>query len=210
MRKPRASTAKGRPPAQAEWSDVEAVVGGRHGNPFAVLGVHEVTGGLAARCFIPHAEFVTAFTLEGKEAGALERRHDTGFFEGKLRIRKRQPLKYHARNAAADWWVIDPYSFGPVLGPMDDYYIAEGSHLRLFDKLGAHLLDHEGAGGVDPAVWAPNASRVSVVGDFNAWDGRRNPMRHRKDTGIWELFIPGIGAGRAYSTRSPAPRAWCR
>src|SRR5690606_39747066 len=63
-----------------------------------------------------------------------------------------------------EWWVTDPYSFGPVLGPMDDYYIAEGSHLRLFDKLGAHLIDHEGASGVHFAVWAPNAKRVSVVG----------------------------------------------
>ena len=94
--------------------------------------------------------------------------------------------------------MTDPYSFGPVLGPMDDYYIAEGSHLRLFDKLGAHLIEHEGATGVHFAVWAPNARRVSVVGDFNDWDGRRHPMRNRRDTGIWEIFIPDIGAGRAY------------
>ena len=95
--------------------------------------------GLVARCFIPHAETVTAYTLAGKEAGELTRRDDAGFFEGKLSIRKRQPLRYHARNAGGEWWLTDPYSFGPVLGPMDDYYIAEGSHLRLFDKLGAHL-----------------------------------------------------------------------
>ena len=69
----------------------------------------------------------------------MQRRHDAGFFEGKLTISKRQPLRYHARNAGGEWWLTDPYSFGPVLGPMDDYYIAEGSHLRLFDKLGAHL-----------------------------------------------------------------------
>ena len=94
-----------------------------------------------------------------------------------LTIRKRQPLRYRARNAGGEWWLTDPYSFGPVLGPMDDYYIAEGSHLRLFDKLGAHCIDHEGASGVHFAVWAPNARRVSVVGDFNDWDGRRHPMR---------------------------------
>ncbi|TIP98802.1 MAG: 1,4-alpha-glucan branching protein GlgB, partial [Mesorhizobium sp.] len=120
------------------------------------------------------------------------------FFEGSLSLRKRQPLRYHARNAGGDWWLTDPYSFGPVLGPLDDYYIAEGSHLRLFDKLGAHLIDHEGASGVHFAVWAPNARRVSVVGDFNEWDGRRHTMRVRRDTGIWELFIPDIGAGRPY------------
>ena len=95
---------------------------------------------------------------------------------------------------------------------MDDYYIAEGSHLRLFDKLGAHLLNHEGASGVHFAVWAPNARRVSVVGDFNDWDGRRHSMRHRKDTGIWEVFIPDHRR-RAVPTnsRSSAPQAsWFR
>ena len=150
-----------------------------HGNPFAVLGLQEIGKKLVARCFIPHAETVTAFTLAGKQAGELSRRDDAGFFEGALSIRKRQPLRYRARNAGGEWSVTDPYSFGPVLGPMDDYYIAEGSHLRLFDKLGSHLISHEGADGVHFAVWAPNARRVSVVGAFNGWDGRRHPMRHR-------------------------------
>jgi 1,4-alpha-glucan branching enzyme len=178
--------------------DIDAIVSGSHGDPFAVLGVHQSGKGFIARCFIPHAESVEAFTLAGKEAGELTRRHDGGFFDGKLSIRKRQPLKYRARNAAGEWWVTDAYSFGPVLGPMDDYYIGEGSHLRLFDKLGAHIIDHEGASGVHFAVWAPNARRVSVVGDFNDWDGRRHAMRKRLDTGIWEVFVPDIGAGRIY------------
>ena len=160
-----------------------------------------------ARCFIPHAEYRHRLHLAGQEGRRASRRHDAGFFEGKLSIRKRQPMHYHARNAGGDWWVTDPYSFGPVLGPMDDYYIAEGSHLRLFDKLGAHLIDHEGASGVHFAVWAPNAKRVSVVGDFNDWDGRRNPMRLRQDTGIWEIFLPDIGAGHGpTNTRSSAPK----
>jgi 1,4-alpha-glucan branching enzyme len=198
MKKPRAAAATKRPSALATAADVDAIVAGAHGNPFAVLGLHEAESGLVARCFVPHAEAVMAFTLNGKEAGALSRRHDGGFFEGKLKIRKRQPLRYHARNAGGSWWLTDPYSFGPVLGPMDDYYISEGSHLRLFDKLGAHLLDHEGASGFNFAVWAPNARRVSVVGDFNDWDGRRHTMRNRQDTGIWEVFIPDIGPGLAY------------
>ena len=178
--------------------DIDAVVSGSHGNPFAVLGVHEGEKGLLARCFIPHAESVEAFILSGKPAGALTQRHDAGFFDGRLTIRKRQPLKYRARNAGGEWWVTDAYSFGPVLGPMDDYYIGEGSHLRLFDKLGAHVIEHEGAHGVHFAVWAPNAQRVSVVGDFNEWDGRRHAMRRRVDTGIWEVFVPDIDAGRVY------------
>ena len=135
------------------------------------------------------------------------RRHDAGFFEGPLTIRKRQPLKYRARNAGGEWWVTDPYSFGPVLGPMDDYYMREGSHLRLFDKMGAHPIHHEGADGVHFAVWAPNARRVSVVGDFNAWDGRRHVMRLRRDTGIWEIFVPGSRRASPTSTRSSAPTA---
>ncbi len=198
MKKPRAAAEALPDPARAANVDVEAIVNGTHGDPFAVLGVQEEGKGLVARCFIPHAEAVTAHTLEGKACGELACRNDAGFFEGKLTIRKRQPIRFHARNAGGDWWVTDPFSFGPVLGPMDDYYIGEGSHRRLFDKLGAHPISHEGADGVHFAVWAPNAHRVSVVGDFNDWDGRRHPMRNRQDTGIWEIFIPDIGVGRPY------------
>ena len=177
---------------------MDAVVSGTHGDPFALLGVHQADKALVARCFIPHADEVSAFSLEGGEIGDLARRHDAGFFEGKLTIRKRQPIRYRARNRVGEWWVTDAYSFGPVLGPMDDYYIAEGSHLRLFDKLGAHPVEHEGASGVHFAVWAPNARRVSVVGDFNDWDGRRHIMRRRVDTGIWEVFVPDIAPGAIY------------
>jgi 1,4-alpha-glucan branching enzyme len=206
MKKPRATAATKELPGLTARSDVEAIVSGRHGDPFSVLGVHEADGRSVARCFVPHAEFVTAFTLRGKKAGELARVHDAGFFEGKLTIRKRQPLRYLARNAGGEWQLTDPYSFGPVLGPMDDYFIAEGSHLRLFDKLGAHLIPHEGASGVHFAVWAPNAQRVSVVGDFNEWDGRRHSMRHRVDTGIWEVFVPDLGEGRPYKYEIIGPK----
>ena len=101
--------------------------------------------------------------------------------------------------------MFDPYSFGPVLGPMDDYYINEGTHLRLFDKLGAHAMEFEGVPGVHFAVWAPNARRVSVVGPFNDWDGRRHPMRNRIDTGVWEVFIPAIGPGTIYKYEIVGP-----
>jgi 1,4-alpha-glucan branching enzyme len=198
MKTNRAAKGPNSPIGQAAASDVEAIVSGVHGDPFAILGVQEAGKGFVARCFIPHAESVTAFTLDGQEAGELVRRNDAGFFEGKLSVRKRQPLRYRARNPGGEWWITDPYSFGPVLGPMDDYYIAEGSHLRLFDKLGSHLIDHEGATGIHFAVWAPNAKRVSVVGQFNDWDGRRHPMRFRQDTGIWEIFLPDIREGQPY------------
>jgi 1,4-alpha-glucan branching enzyme len=197
MKKPRAAATKARP-FEAASGDVEAIVAGVHGNPFAVLGVHEAVNGFIARCFVPHADAATAFTLEGREVGTLARRHDAGFFEGRIDIEERQPLRYRLGNAGGEWWLTDPYSFGPVLGPMDDYYIAEGSHLRLFDKLGAHLIEHEGARGFNFAVWAPNAKRVSVVGEFNDWDGRRHTMRNRADTGIWEIFVPDLEPGKAY------------
>jgi len=197
MKKPRTAATKARP-VEAAPGDVAAIVAGVHGDPFAILGVQEADGGFVARCFIPHAEAATAYTLDGVEAGVLTRRDPAGFFEGRIDIAKRQPLRYRLSNSGGAWMVTDPYSFGPVLGPMDDYYIAEGSHLRLFDKLGAHLIDHEGARGFNFAVWAPNAKRVSVVGEFNDWDGRRHTMRKRTDTGIWEIFIPDLEPGKAY------------
>jgi len=114
-----------------------------------VLGVHRTKDGLVARCLIPHADRVTAFPRGGKATGVpLTRMHDGGLFEGRLTLRKARPLRYLAENAGGQWWVEDPYGYGPVLGPMDDYYMAEGSHLRLFDKMGAHLIHHEGADGV--------------------------------------------------------------
>jgi 1,4-alpha-glucan branching enzyme len=178
--------------------EIAAVVAGVHANPFAVLGMHEFGKQFVARTFIPDAEQVTAYTLSGEEVGSLPRRHDAGFFEGEVSVKKRQPLKYKARNTGGEWEIVDPYSFGPVLGPMDDYYLREGSHLRMFDKMGAHPLHHEGADGFHFAVWAPNAARVSIVGGFNNWDGRRHVMRLRSDTGVWEIFLPGIHGGEPY------------
>ncbi len=179
-------------------AEIAAIIAGTHNNPFAILGVHTVGKGFVARCFLPGASEVTAETLAGKEIGTLERLDDAGFFAGGISIRKLQPIRYRARNVGGEWTVTDPFSFGPVLGPMDDYYIREGSHLRLFDKMGAHPLNHEGVDGYHFAVWAPNARRVSVVGDFNQWDGRRHVMRLRQDTGIWEIFAPDVTAGTIY------------
>nr|WP_232476189.1 1,4-alpha-glucan branching protein GlgB [Sphingomonas formosensis] len=163
-----------------------------------MLGVHREGHTLVARAFAPGAETLVAYDLEGEEAGTLARVHPKGVFEGRLTIRQPRPLRYRASRGETSWWVEDAYSYGPVLGPMDDYYIGEGSHLRLFDKMGAHPLQHEGAEGTHFAVWAPNARRVSVVGPFNGWDGRLHVMRHRRDAGIWEIFLPGVEPGQPY------------
>jgi 1,4-alpha-glucan branching enzyme len=197
-----AADAAARTTKQADFrifnEEVAAIVAGVHANPFAVLGLHEFGKAFVARAFIPGAEQVTAFTLDGQEVGSLPRRDAAGFFEGTLPVKVRQPLRYHAKNAVGEWDIVDPYSFGPVLGPMDDYYLREGSHLRMFDKMGAHPIHHEGAEGFHFSVWAPNAARVSVVGSFNNWDGRRHVMRLRNDSGVWEIFLPGIGGGETY------------
>ena len=173
------------------------MLGGTHADPFSMLGVHEGPKGTFARVILPGAETAEAFDLAGTALGAMKRVEGRGLFEGTL-TGKPQPVKYRAAAGTAAWWVTDPYSFGPVLGPIDDLLIAEGTHFRLFDKMGAHLITHEGADGVHFALWAPNAQRVAVVADFNDWDGRRHPMRKRADIGVWEIFIPDIGTGRAY------------
>ncbi|MFZ2996780.1 1,4-alpha-glucan branching protein GlgB [Sphingobium sp.] len=178
---------------------VERLVQGREDDPFATLGVHPADKGFTARAFFPDAVAVSAATLDGKPVGDLAQVHGDGLFMGKVAIRKRQPLRYVAHYAdGSDYAQVDPYAFGPVLGPMDDYYFAQGSHGRLFDKVGAHVMRHEGVEGTHFAVWAPNARRVSVVGAFNRWDGRRAPMRHRADAGVWEIFLPDIAPGAAY------------
>lgn len=188
--------------ADPDWKtstpEIEAIAGGRHGDPFAVLGLQQMGRIWVARAFVPGAEELTAETADGRHPTPLERRHPAGFFEGPVSVTERTPLVYRARNAGGEWTVADAYLLGPVLGPLDDYYIGEGNHLRLHDRLGAHPMRHEGHDGVHFAVWAPNASRVSVVGDFNGWDGRRHVMRKRRDTGVWEIFIPGAHEGQCY------------
>ena len=188
------------PPGEA----IAALLDGVHADPFALLGVHAGPGGSFARAILPGAEVVDAHDLSGRKLGMLTQVDPRGLFEGKVKGAP-QPVKYHCSAVAHDWWVSDPYSFGPVLGPTDDFLIAEGTHLRLFDKLGAHLIDHQGASGVHFAVWAPNARHVSVVGDFNDWDPRRHQLRCRRDIGVWEIFIPDIGAGRAYKFHIVGP-----
>ena len=175
---------------------IDAIVEGRHGDPFAVLGPHEVDGGIVVRAFVPGADVVDAVARDGGLLAHLARRHAAGFFEGT--IPRRTAYRLRAANRESAWTVDDAYSYGPVLGSIDDWLVGEGTHAKLYDRLGAHPIDHEGAAGVHFAVWAPHARRVSVVGDFNAWDGRRHVMRKRVDTGVWEIFVPNLREGTIY------------
>ncbi len=188
-----------KPPASA----IAALLDGSHADPFSLLGPHEGPEGTFARAILHGAEEAEAFSLKGGRLGKMTR-VDGPLFEGKLRG-KPKPVRYRCRGNGAEWWVTDPYSFGPVLGPMDDFLIAEGTHFRLFDKLGAHVVEHQGAHGVHFAVWAPNARSVNLVGDFNGWNGAAHMMRRRVDIGVWEIFIPDIGEGTAYKYRIIGP-----
>jgi 1,4-alpha-glucan branching enzyme len=183
---------------QASESEIADLVAARYPDPFALLGAHAVADGHVIRAFVPHAETVTAVAEDRAFSVVLDRRHDAGFFEGRRPGTTRTAYHLECRNSAAGWQIRDAYAFGPVLGEMDDYLLVEGTHKQLYQRLGAHLMRHEGVEGVHFAVWAPHASRVSVVGDFNAWDGRRHQMRKRITSGVWEIFAPAVGAGDRY------------
>ena len=180
-------------------TEICAIAAGMHADPFAVLGPHAASGGVVIRAFVPHATTLEARDARGETIAALDLRHPDGVFEG-LAEGRAALLDYrlHAANPDGDWDLDDPYRFGPVLGPLDDHLLGEGTHFRLYERLGAHPITHEGVAGVSFAVWAPNARRVSVVGDFNGWDGRRTPMRKRMDSGIWEIFVPTLTEGAVY------------
>jgi len=176
-----------------------AVVGGRLADPFAWLGLHETPDGLRVVAFDPGAEQAWIADADGKRIAALERVHPAGVFAARLARRKKRfdyRLAFHGDGR--DWIVRDPYAFGPVLGDLDLYLLGEGTHHELYRKLGAHPLRHDGVEGTAFTVWAPNARRVSVVGDFNFWDGRRHPMRLRHGAGVWEIFLPDVTSGARY------------
>jgi 1,4-alpha-glucan branching enzyme len=176
---------------------VDAIVEARHGDPFAVLGPHEVDGGCAVRAFIPDATAVQVIAWAGGETLAtLERIHPAGFWLGMMA--RRVPYCLRIVTGEGERITEDPYSFGPSLGELDVFLLGEGRHRELGRTLGAHLIELDGVAGVRFAVWAPNARRVSVVGTFNRWDGRCHPMRLRWGPGVWEIFIPRLHAGAIY------------
>ena len=176
---------------------VHALVQGQHGDPFSILGQHAVGSGRAIRAFLPGALEVDVVAREdGSRLGTLELVHPSGLFAGIARASG--PYRLRIRWPEAVQETEDPYSFGPLLGGLDLHLFREGTHYELSRCLGAVAMAVEGVPGVRFAVWAPNARRVSVVGDFDSWDGRRHPMRLRREAGVWELFVPRTGPGTRY------------
>nr|WP_068309605.1 1,4-alpha-glucan branching protein GlgB [Aliiruegeria sabulilitoris] len=175
----------------------QQIAAGTLRDPFGVLGLHEAEDETHwVTVFDPGAESMTVL-MEDKEFPLWHFDGVPGVFCGM--VPARAPYRLRGSNNDGDIWENeDPYRFGPVIGEMDEYLLGEGTHQRIWEVLGAHVKVHEGVNGTHFAVWAPNAQRVSVICDFNSWDGRRNPMRLRGATGIWEIFLPGIGEGTPY------------
>jgi len=176
--------------------DVHAICQGRHGDPFAVLGPHAGADGQPwVRAFLPGAASVVV--ASGARAWPLALRDPAGLFEGPSGAQGLYQLRVRWQDGSESL-VEDPYRFGAVLGDLDVWLLSEGSHLRPYEILGATPRQMGGVDGTSFAVWAPNASRVSVVGDFNHWDGRCHPMRLRRECGVWEIFLPGVQGGARY------------
>jgi 1,4-alpha-glucan branching enzyme len=183
---------------------VTSVVTGDHPDPFSFLGMHPAKGGgYVVRVFLPGARTVEVVSYDGDALGELERIHPDGLFTGPVAemVPYRLLIAWEGGGVAE---VEDPYRFPAVLGEQDLYLFGEGNHLRLYEKFGAHPIEFEGVAGTSFAVWAPNARRVSVIGDFNFWNGRRHVMR-KHPGGVWEIFIPEVGEGSLYKYEIKGP-----
>ena len=180
--------------------DIDAIVGGYHGDAFRVLGPHSIRkkqsqGRWEVRAFLPQAE--SADVLIGEQPYAMSKQNEQGFF---CAVLNGSPQRYRIRALLWDGRRIemeDPYRFGPLISDSDLYLHTEGTLHEAYLSLGAHIVDVDGMRGVRFAVWAPNAECATVTGEFNDWDTRRHPMR-RRNAGIWELFLPGLAAGTTY------------
>ncbi|MEM7231303.1 MAG: 1,4-alpha-glucan branching protein GlgB [Planctomycetota bacterium] len=184
---------------------IDAIVQARHTNPFSVLGPHPVQAedgsmSLSVRGFVPGAVRMWVLPSGSSEPVEAKRLHVEGFFEcnvGPVGEEFRYRLRVE-RSDGANWSFEDPYRFGRVLTDYDTYLFSEGTHYKTYDKLGAHVQVIDGIHGVHFAVWAPNAERVSIIGAFNDWDGRRHVMRALGASGVWEFFLPELTEGDTY------------
>ena len=181
--------------------EMEAIINGDHSNPFAVLGIHKDKGSkeVFIRAYQPNSRSMELLDSNGASLGQMTKLDNRGFFQINLGPRENFAYRFRIENDRGDFYEKeDSYRFPSILGDIDLYLLAEGNHLEMYKKLGAHVVELNGVRGVSFAVWAPNAKRVSVVGNFNNWDGRTTVMRNHPSCGIWDIFIPGIGQGEIY------------
>ena len=188
-------TASAAPPEQ-----LDTLARREHAEPHALLGAHpgSAKGTVTVRALRPAAQSITVKPAKGK-AVAMTQIHPAGIFEGE--VKGSLPLSYELEvdyGSGGTFTIVDPYAFLPTIGELDLHLMGEGRHEALYDKLGAHVREIDGHTGTAFAVWAPAARSVSVVGDFNSWDGRIHPMRSMGTGGIWELFVPGVAEGDHY------------
>ncbi len=181
------------------WMEVDALVQGIHNNPHHILGMHECIDDLYINAYLPGAKVVNAIEVSTRKKYTLVSDRVPGFFSVVIKDKKPFEYKLNVRFDNGDEVTyFDPYVFEPVIDPIDISLFNEGKHYSIYEKMGAHPMTVDGMEGVLFAVWAPNADRVSVVGNFNNWDGRRHPMRKLDYSGIYELFIPGKLVGEIY------------
>jgi 1,4-alpha-glucan branching enzyme len=189
--------------------ELNSFLSATHADPFRVLGPHRLGDDLAIRIFRPDVEKVSVIVNGASANGEVvaERIHRDGFFCATIPGATRDlDYRLHFTSlAGTEWTARDPYRYGPIMGETDLHLFAEGQHWRIYDKFGAHFRTIDGERGVYFAVWAPNAQRVSVVGDFNNWDGRVHPMRRLLGAGVWELFLPGVGENAHYKFEIRTP-----
>nr|WP_193552291.1 1,4-alpha-glucan branching protein GlgB [Oleisolibacter albus] len=185
---------------------IEALLRADHGDPFSVLGPHPGPDGTwQVRALFPDARSLWIIAADGQILGEAVRVHDDGFWLAEMRGGQR-PYRLRIDFGAGPVEIDDAYRFSPWLGELDRHLLGEGRHERIWEKLGAHVVEHEGVRGTVFAVWAPSARRVAVVGDFCTWDGRRLPMRLHHGIGVWEVFVPHAGAGDRYKFEIKGPQ----
>lgn len=196
-------------PSRLPDDDFYPLLEARHCDPFRVLGLRREGDRVVARAFRPDLRALTLVdAAEPSRRFELPRVHDDGLFELVLPEDVEEPFDYYFEltgHPGDEWTQRDAYSFGPVLGEMDVYLFNEGNHYDIYKRLGAHLRVINDISGVHFSVWAPNAQRVSVVGDFNGWDGRIHPMRKLVPSGVWEIFVPDVTEGAHYKLEIRGP-----